>query len=207
MNNFDLQRFLIENKLTRNSKLLAEQEINEVDVRKVGKNVAAGVAMTLGTLGAYGQTAPTQTTAPASTTQTTQQKPMFGTPEQRAAAKEKREAQRKKNYENFIKGAYIKNFVEVVDEEEFKSSCNTTMAQETDYLDGTSFEMPEIIYRELEDGTKLKINLKKYQKYIKNQAKQDDVALDGLQGPNFKATSCGISKAAAKQDKKDWDKK
>jgi hypothetical protein len=207
MNNFDLQRFLIENKLTRNSKLLAEQEINEVDVRKVGKNVAAGVAMTLGTLGAYGQTAPTQTTAPASTTQTTQQKPMFGTPEQRAAAKEKREAQRKKNYENFIKGAYIKNFVEVVDEEEFKSSCNTTMAQEADYLDGTSFEMPEIIYRELEDGTKLKINLKKYQKYIKNQAKQDDVALDGLQGPNFKATSCGISKAAAKQDKKDWDKK
>jgi predicted RNA-binding protein (virulence factor B family) len=69
------------------------------------------------------------------------------------------------------------------------------------------FSEPNVIYRELEDGTKLKINLKKYQKYIKNQNKQDDVALDGMQGPNFKATSCGISKAAAKQDKKDWSKK
>jgi hypothetical protein len=176
--------------------LLEEEQLDEVN----WKGLAAGAAMTLGTLGAQGQT-----TQP--TTQPTTQKPMFGTPEQRAAAKAKREAQRKKNYENFIKGAYIKNFVEVVDDEEFKSSCNTTMAQEADYLDGTSFEMPDIIYRELEDGTKLKINLKKYQKYIKNQDKQDDVALDGMQGPNFKATSCGISKAAAKQDKKDWSKK
>ncbi len=182
--------------------LLEEEQLNEIN----WKGLAAGAAMTLGTLGAQGQTTQPTTTEP-TTTQTTTQKPMFGTPEQRAAAKEKREAQRRKNYENFIKGAYIRNFVEVVDEEEFKSSCNTTMAQEADYLDGTSFEMPDIIYRELEDGTKLKINLKKYQKYIKNQNKQDDVALDGIQGPNFKATSCGISKAAAKQDKKDWSKK
>lgn len=181
--------------------LLKEEQLNEVN----WKGIAAGAAMGLGTLGAQGQTTQPTTTEP--TTQTTTQKPMFGTPEQRAAAKQKREAQRRKNYENFIKGAYIKNFVEVVDEEEFKSSCNSTMSQEADYLDGTSFEMPDIIYRELEDGTKLKISLKKYQKYIKNQAKQDDVALDGLQGPSFKATSCGISKAAAKQDKKDWSKK
>lgn len=181
--------------------LLEEEQLNEVN----WKGLAAGAAMTLGTLGAQGQTTQPTTTEP--TTQTTTQKPMFGTPEQRAAAKEKREAQRRKNYENFIKGAYIRNFVEVVDEEEFKSSCNTTMAQEADYLDGTSFEMPDIIYRELEDGTKIKISLKKYQKYIKNQAKQDDVALDGMQGPSFKATSCGISKAAARQSKKDWSKK
>ena len=186
--------------------LLEEEQLNEVN----WKGLAAGAAMTLGTLGAQGQTTqPTTepTTQTTTTEPTTKQKPMFGTPEQRAAAKEKREAQRRKNYENFIKGAYIRNFVEVVDDEEFKSSCNTTMAQEADYLDGTSFEMPDIIYRELEDGTKLKINLKKYQKYIKNQAKQDDVALDGVQGPNFKATSCGISKASARQSKKDWSKK
>jgi hypothetical protein len=187
--------------------LLEEEQLNEVN----WKGLAAGAAMTLGTLGAQGQSTEPTTQAPTTQTTTTEpttkQKPMFGTPEQRAAAKAKREAQRRKNYENFIKGAYIKKFVEVVDEEEFKSSCNSTMAQEADYLDGTSFELPGIIYRELEDGTKLKINIKKYQKYIKNQAKQDDVALDGLQGPNFKATSCGISKAAAKQDKKDWSKK
>jgi hypothetical protein len=195
----DTMKTFIKQKLRES--LLEEEQLNEVN----WKGLAAGAAMTLGTLGAQGQT--TQPTTQSPTTQTTQQKPMFGTPEQRAAAKEKREAQRRKNYENFIKGAYIRNFVEVVDDEEFKSSCNTTMAQEANYLDGTSFEMPDIVYRELEDGTKLKISLKKYQKYIKNQSKQDDVALDGMQGPNFKATSCGISKAAAKQDKKDWSKK
>ena len=200
----DTMKTFIKQKLRES--LLEEEQLNEVN----WKGLAAGAAMTLGTLGAQGQTTqPTTepTTQTTTTEPTTKQKPMFGTPEQRAAAKEKREAQRRKNYENFIKGAYIRNFVEVVDDEEFKSSCNTTMAQEADYLDGTSFEMPDIVYRELEDGTKLKINLKKYQKYIKNQAKQDDVALDGMQGPNFKATSCGISKAAAKQDKKDWSKK
>ena len=189
--------------------LLREALEQEEDIQEINwKNLAAGAAMTLGTLGAQGQT--TEPTTQAATTQQTTEpasKPMFGTPEQRAAAKAKREAQRKKNYENFIKGAYIKGFVEQVNDEEFKSSCDLTMNQEADYLNGTSFEMPDVIYRELEDGTKLKINLKKYQKYIKNQNKQDDVALDGMQGPNFKATSCGISKAAAKQDKKDWSKK
>lgn len=181
--------------------LFEEEQLNEVN----WKGLAAGAAMTLGTLGAQGQTTEptTQTTEP--TTQTTQ-KSQFGTPEQRAAAKAKREAQRKINYENFIKGAYIKGFIEQVDDAEFKSSCELTMNQEADYLDGTSFEMPDIIYRELEDGTKLKINLKKYQKYIKTQNKKPEVGLD-TQGPNFNPTSCGISKAGARQSKKDWKRK
>jgi hypothetical protein len=180
---------------------LEQEQLNEVN----WKGLAAGAAMTLGTLGAQGQTADTTKTIEP-TTQTVK-KTNFGTPEQRAAAKEKREAQRKKNYENFIKGAYIRGFVEKVEEVEFKSNCDVTSNQEVDYLDGTSFEIPDIIYRELEDGTKLKINLKKYQKYIKNQNKKDDVGLDGMQGPNFKPTSCGISKASAKQSKKDWKRK
>jgi hypothetical protein len=196
MDNFDLRGYLVENKLTPNSQQL--EEIN-------WKNLAAGTAMTLGTLGAQGQTADTTKTIEP-TTQTVK-KTNFGTPEQRAAAKEKREAQRKINYENFIKGAYIKKFVEQVDDEEFKSSCELTMNEEVDYLDGTSPNIPEIIYRELEDGTKLKINLKKYQRYLKNQSKQDNVSLDGMQGPNFKSTSCGISKASSKQSKKDWKRK
>jgi hypothetical protein len=180
---------------------LEQEQLNEVN----WKGLAAGAAMTLGTLGAQGQTADTTKTIEP-TTQTVK-KTNFGTPEQRAAAKEKREAQRKINYENFIKGAYIKGFVEQVDDEEFKSSCELTMNEEADYLDGTSLEMPDVIYRELEDGTKLKINLKKYQKYIKAQNKKPEVGLAGLQGPNFKPTSCGISKAAARQSKKDWKKK
>ena len=185
-------------------KELLREELNEISL----KNAIATGLMTLGSMGAAkAQTSDTiQKTEPTTQTQAPQ-KSQFGTPEQRAAAKAKREANRKNNYENFIKGAYIRNFVEKVEDEEFKSNCDLTMNQEADYLDGTSLEIPEVIYRELEDGTKIKINLKKYQKYIKKQGKQDDVGLAGMQGPNFKPTSCGISKASAKQSKKDWKRK
>jgi hypothetical protein len=156
-------------------------------------------------------TTPSATTTPQTSTTTPQPatgpKPMFGTQEQRAAAKAKREAQRKINFDRFVKGAFYKNLYEEIDDEEYNSGCQVTPNPEMTYLDGTSMELPEFVYRELQDGSKIKINIKKYQKYIKNQSKQDDVGLDGLQDPNFKATSCGISKAGAKQSKKDWKKK
>ncbi len=57
MENFDLRNFLIENKLTVNSKLLSEQEVDEVN----WKGLAVGAAMALGTLGAQGQEAPKPT--------------------------------------------------------------------------------------------------------------------------------------------------
>jgi hypothetical protein len=150
-----------------------------------------------------------QTTPPTSTTTpppSTKPKPMFGTPEERAAAKAKREENRKIAFDRFVKGAFYKNFYEEISDEEYNSGCQITPNPEVAYLDGTSMNLPEFIYREQQDGSKIKINLKKYQKYIKNQSKQDDAGLDGLQDPNFKATSCGISKAAAKQSKKDWKK-
>ena len=59
----------------------------------------------------------------------------------------------------------------------------------------------------MEDGTKVKINMKKYFSYVRKQNKKADLPLDGLQGPNFKSTKCGVSKDAAKQSKSDWDKK
>jgi len=153
-------------------------------------------------------TPPTTTPVPATTTPpTTGPKPMFGTQEQRAAAKAKREPQRKINFDRFVKGAFYKNFYEEISDEEYNSGCQSSPNPEMDYLDGTSMELPEFVYREQQDGSKIKINIKKYQKYIKNQSKQDDAGLDGLQDPNFKATNCGISKAAAKQDKKDFSKK
>jgi hypothetical protein len=184
----------------RESLLTEKEQINEVN----WKGLAAGAAMTLGTLGGQAQTTDS---IPKSepTTQTT--KSRFGTPEQRAEAKAKREAQRKINFDNFVKGAYIKGFVEQVNEQEFKSGCDLYNNQEADYLDGSSLEMPNLVYKELEDGTKVKIDLKKYQKYLKNQNKKPDVRLGGLQEPNFKPTSCGISKANAKQSKKDWKRK
>lgn len=48
---------------------------------------------------------------------------------------------------------------------------------------------------------------KDYWKEQERLAKADDVPLDGLQGPDFKPTSCGISKAASKESKKDWKNK
>jgi hypothetical protein len=201
MDNFDLKNFLIENKLTINSKLLPEQEINEVN----WKGLAAGAAMTLGTLGAQGQT--TEPTTQTPTTQTTQQKPMFGTPEQRAAAKAKREANRKNNFEISVGNAYGMGFVEEIKEEEFNTGCNIVNNQELKYLDSSSPEIPSVVYREMKDGTKVKINMKKYFAYVRKQNKQPDVPLDGLQGPNFKSTKCGVSKDAAKQSKSDWGKK
>ena len=47
-----------------------------------------------------------------------------------------------------------------------------------------------------------------YKNYLKKLAKQKDVGLDGMQGPNFNSgKSCGIAKAGDKENKKDWSKK
>lgn len=46
-----------------------------------------------------------------------------------------------------------------------------------------------------------------YWKEQERLAKQDDIPLDGLQDPSFKSTKCGISKAGAKDAKKEWSKK
>ena len=155
------------------------------------------------------QTTPSASTTPQTSTTppATGPKPMYGTPEQRAAAKAKREANRKVSFDRFVKGAFYKNFYEEIDDEEYNLGCQITPNPELAYLDGTAMELPEFVYREQQDGSKIKINLRKYSKYIKNQSKKDDVALDGLMDPNFKATSCGISKAASKEAKRDWKKK
>jgi hypothetical protein len=136
------------------------------------------------------------------------QKPMYGTPEQRADALEKQKQNRINIFNNFIKGAYnSEECVEEVSDEEYASGCKSGENEGEPYINGTSNDLPDYVYRALKDGTKIKINLNKYQKIIKKQGKADDVALDGLQGPDFSHTSCGISKAASKQAKKDWKKK
>jgi hypothetical protein len=143
----------------------------------------------------------------------TQKKPMFGTTEQRDAAKKKRLNQRKKNFDISVSNAYAVglnmsklNIVTEISEDEFKNGCGLDN-EENNYLNGTTDETPSIVYREMEDGTKVKIDMNKYFKYVRKQNKKDDEPLDGLMVPNFKATSCGISKAHAKEDKKEWSKK
>jgi hypothetical protein len=188
-------------------KHMGDASLNEFDVKKA---LATGM-MALGTMGAAkAQTAPS---TPAPTTQTTPapevKKTKYGsTPEQREAAAEKRKQNRQKIFDNFVKGAFNKKeCLKVINDEEYADGCKNTDNDGSPYINGTSSELPEVIYRELQDGTKLKISLKKYQKIIKNSSKQDDAPVDGLMDPSFKATSCGISKAAAKQDKKDFKDK
>jgi len=205
MSTFDLREFLVENRLTSNSKQL--DEVN-------WKGLAAGAAMTLGTLGTQGQTI--EPTAPIQepTTQVSKQKPMFGTPEQRAAAKAKREAQRKKNFDISVNNAYgvglnlpKLNIIDKISDGEFSNGCSLGNNEEGNYLDGTTSEFPSVVYREMEDGSKVKIDMNRYLKYIRKQNRQPDVPLDGLQGPNFKSTKCGVSKDATRQSKSDWGKK
>jgi hypothetical protein len=161
-------------------------------------------------------TPPTTTPVPATTTTppATKPKPMFGTPEQRAAAQEKRLNQRKKNFDISVSNAYgiglnmpKLNIVTKISDGEFSNGCSLENNEEINYLNGTTSESPSVVYREMEDGVKVKIDMNKYFKYVRKQNKQDDVPLDGLMAPNFKPTSCGISKAASKEDKKDWNKK
>ena len=106
--------------------------------------------------GMYGIVEQTTPTTPPSSTP----KPMFGTPGQRAAAKAKREANRKLIFDRFVKGAFYKNFYEEISDEEYNSGCQVTPNPELAYLDGTSMELPEYVYREQQDGSKIKINLR-----------------------------------------------
>jgi hypothetical protein len=194
--------------------LLEEEQLNEVN----WKGLAAGAAMTLGTLGAQGQSTEPTTQAPTTQTTTTEpttkQKPMFGTPEQRLAAKEKRLNQRKKNFDISVNNAYgvglndpDLNIVNKINDAEFNNGCSLDNNEELDYLEGRTSEPPSVVYREMGDGTKIKINMSRYFKYVRKQNRQDDVPLDGLMAPNFKPTKCGISKQHAKDDKKDFKNK
>jgi hypothetical protein len=171
--------------------LLEEEQLKEVN----WKGLAAGAAMGLGTLGAQGQTTQPQTTQPQttdvkplSTSPATGTKSMYGTPEQRAAAKAKREGQRKINFDNFVMGAYqrankISGLVEIVNDAELKSGCSLADKEEADYLNGSSYDMPKIVYRELKDGKKVKINIKKYQRYIEQHKNDEDIPTPGLYTP------------------------
>ena len=130
-----------------------------------------------------------QTTPPVSATTTTPPttgtKPMYGTPEQRAAARDKRKNNRKLSFDRFVIGAYqrankISGLIEPVSDEELKSGCTLSDKEEADYIDGISNDLPKIFYRELKVGRKVKINIKKYQRYIEQHKNDKDVPLDGL---------------------------
>jgi hypothetical protein len=120
----------------------------------------------------------------------------------RDAAKIKREAQRKKNEDIFINGAIRSGFSEEINDSDYQNGCKEEL------LDTEEFK--DIVYREISyDNKKIKVrvNLKGYRKYLEKRGKQKDVPLDGLMDPSFKSTDCGISKAGAKDAKREWSKK
>ena len=136
------------------------------------------------------------------TTTTTKKvrKPMYGTPEQRAAAQAKRAANRKKMNDLFVMGAIKSGFYEEVDDNDYNMGVQSQ--------NNTPDELGDFYYQGMEDtGVKLKVNLKKYRKYVEKMGKKPDVPLDGLNDVKFTHTNCGISKSHAKQDKKDWNNK
>jgi hypothetical protein len=82
-------------------------------------------------------------------------------------------------------GAYqrankVSGLVEPVNDAQLKSGCSSADKEESDYLNGISNEYPKIVYRELKDGRKVKIDIKKYQRYIEQHKNDKDVPLDGL---------------------------
>lgn len=63
--------------------------------------------------------------------------------------------------------------------------------------------------KEVEERAK-KLGFKTVEEYYawqEERSKGPDQPLDGLMGPNFKSTKCGVSKAGAKDSKKEWSKK
>jgi len=228
MEDFDLRKFLIENKLTTNSRQLEEGYF---------KSFIAGLLMMTGL--SWGQITPEnrakidliqkETLSPqekraeikkimlANQEEIKQkiqqaqasQKPVYGTPEQREAAAKREEQNRKMIFNRYIKGAYhAEGCVEEVSEEEYASGCKSADNEGQSYIKGTSNDLPDYVYRELEDGTKLKIDLKKYGKIINKRSKSAEVGLDGLEDPKFNSgKSCGIAKAGDRANRRDWKKK
>jgi hypothetical protein len=119
--------------------------------------------------------------------------------EKRAAAQIKKSENRKLMSDRYMRSAVIAGYGEPMTDEDF------IVALEKDDKTIEDIEK-DICYKEI-DGIKYKINLKKYRRFRDKQGKQEDSGLDGLQGPDFSHGDCGISKAGARQNKRDWSKK
>ena len=163
MDNFDLKNFLIENKLTSNSK-----QLDELNIKKGLRNAAAGAAMALGTLGAQAQQAP----------DTTPQKTWQQMTQGEKGAKKA---------ELVAKGGF----------EKFKQYKDSISADATKRLDA-DFER---------SAANRGMTVDQYKKFLAQNAKQPDAGLDGMMGPDYSHGKCGISKAGAKQNRKDFRKK
>jgi hypothetical protein len=142
--------------------LLKENQLEEGKFR----SAVAGGLMGLGALAggkAQAQDVPKPQTA------------MFGTPEQRAAKKAQRDANVKKIERDYIAGAVNANLYEPIDDTEYQQG----MAQVNDI----PFFDRKVTYSEMGDGTKIKVFIKKYSKFLANNQNKPDA--DRTYGAGF----------------------
>jgi hypothetical protein len=172
------------------------QEKEELEEGLLGKSFLAGLLMSVGL--SWGQIKP-EYKAKIDSIQKLDITPQQKRAEMMKIVQLNRNEIRGKKDEEFIRTAIVKGFSEIIDEETF------ALGVEEEANDKN--ECKNFVYRQIPNGEKVKVNLKKYRAYIKKHANDPEVGLDGLQGPDFSHTSCGISKAGAKQSKKDWSKK
>jgi len=109
----------------------------------------------------------TGTTTSGTTSGTTKPKKyMFSTPEQRAEREARGKAALKAMQERYIMSAFRAGYFEYIDDGEFNLNCGK--------------DTSDFAYREIVDGSKVKINLKKYDRYRKRQDRKPDAPLPGL---------------------------
>lgn len=172
------------------------QEKEELEEGLLGKSFLAGLLMSVGL--SWGQIKP-EYKAKIDSIQKLDITPQQKRAEVMKIVQLNRNEIKGKKDEDFIRGAIIKQFYDIIDDETFAMGVEEEANNKN--------ECKDVVYRAQPDGTKVRVNLKAFRAYIKKHANDPDVELDGLQGPDFSHTSCGISKAGAKQSKKDWAKK
>jgi hypothetical protein len=155
-------------------KRIDENEVNEINF----KNLAAGAMMGLGALA--GGKAQAQDVPKNPQTEIPAKKSMYGSPEERAAAKAKKMATRKANEDNMIKGAIMANLYKPIGDNEYNAGLNDA--------ENNALEFKDIAYSMLPDGTPVKVNLKKYRKLIADRQSMPDIA------KTYGAETCKVGK-------------
>lgn len=172
------------------------QEKEELEEGLLGKSFLAGLLMTVGLT--WGQIKP-EYKAKIDSIQKLDITPQQKRTEVMKIVQLNRNEIKGKKDEDFIRGAIIKQFYDIIDDETFALGVEEEAKNDSDCKD--------VVYRAQPDGTKVRVNLKAFRAYLKKHANDPDVELDGLQGPDFSHGKCGISKAGAAQNKKDWKTK
>ena len=122
---------------------------------------------------------------------------MYGTPEQRAAKKAQRDANRKKIEADYIKGAVNANLYEPIDDMEYNQGL--AKVNDIDFFDR------KVTYAEMNDGTKIKVFIKKYSKFLADNKSKPDA--DRTYGAGFCKTNANGERVGGGDDSPETNRK